>query len=85
MSKWFELNVVRKSYTSIYVEAPDGVTPAMLMLAKNSREIGRIADETTDRHDWDDFGWEEDVEVTSVKEVTEEKAKEFEVGQIGLT
>ena len=42
-------------------------------------DIGKAAKETTEDGDWDSFGWEHDVDIQAVKEVSEETATAFDV------
>lgn len=76
MSKFFKLEVIKKSVAQVYVEMPDDVEVAEMM---DYADAGRAALFTAGVHDWDDRGWENDVEVLSAQDVTEEEANEFPV------
>lgn len=76
MSKFFKLEVVKKSVAEVYVEMPDDADPIKMM---DYAGAGLAAKETTEGYDWNEFGWEKDVEVISAMDVTEEEARQFNV------
>ena len=76
MSKFFKLEVIKKSVAQVYIEMPNDVDVAEMM---DYADAGRAALNTTNSLDWDDRGWEGDVEVLSAQDVTEEEAKKFPV------
>ena len=76
MSKFFKLEVIKKSVAQVYIEMPDDADPVKMM---DYADAGKAALESTTSDDWDDRGWEEDVEVLSAMDVTEEEARQFDV------
>lgn len=80
--KFLKLGVIRQSSTDLYVEVPDDFDPVEILRSKHQEAVGKIAFETTDSTDWDDFEWEKDVEVCSVEPVSESEARQFTVGRL---
>jgi hypothetical protein len=76
MSKFFKLSVSRSETTDVYLKCNDLMTPRDAMRCP---DIGEACHETTDDTDWDNFGWEHDVEVHGCVEVSEEEANQFQV------
>ena len=54
------------------------------MRSKHQEAVGKIAYDTTDSMDWDDFEWQKDVEVHEVAVVSESEARQFAVGRLNL-
>lgn len=79
---FIELKVVKKAHSLVYVEVPDGTNLKDLWHAVNYKAIGRIAEDTVGDYDWDDYGWEEDIDVIGIKQVSEEEATQFEYGKM---
>lgn len=72
---YYEVEVVKKSYTMVYIKLPKGevITP------KDGKLITEATVETIDKHDWDDYGWADDLDVGRVKKISEENATCYEV------
>ncbi len=68
MSKFLEVEVTRQQGTTVYIEVPDDFDPVS---ARHHVKLAAI--HTVGRHEWDDDGWENTVELESVKVVTEEE------------
>jgi hypothetical protein len=84
MSKFLRVTVTRSESTELYVQVPDDFRPEDMLRYKYREELGRIAIETTDRSDWDNYAWPESIEVQGVVAVDAETANEFMVGTLRL-
>ena len=84
MSKFLKVSVTRAESTLLYVEVPDDFDPCMIFRDRYGEELGRIALETTDRSDWDEYEWEKTVEAQEVVSVDAETANQFMVGTLRL-
>ena len=80
--KFLKVQVVKKSHTDVYIEVPDDFEPRDIMHHKYREQIGKIAEETTQTYDWDEYGWEEDVDVEAASVVEESEAKEHQCGKL---
>lgn len=83
--KYLKLEVTRESGTELYIEVPDDFNIDAIGHQRFKEEIGRIAAETTDDSDWEDWEWEKDVTVQSVKVVRKEEAEQYCIGTMKVT
>lgn len=82
--KYLKVEVTRQSSTDLFVEVPDDFDPALMLRDKYRKQLGRIAMETTDRLDWDDYEWENTVEAHGVKVVSEKEASDYMIGTLSV-
>lgn len=80
--KYLKVEVTRTESTELYIEVPDEFDGATIMHQSFQERIGKIAMETTDSMDWDNYGWEENIEVQSVKTVSKDEAEQYMVGTL---
>jgi hypothetical protein len=81
MAKYVKLELTRSERTDIYIKLPDDFDESGLIHHKHQEAIAEIADDTTDRFDWDNSGWLDSVEVQSVTLVEESEAKQYCCGE----
>lgn len=67
------VEVSRSESTNIYLKVPKGWRPT----GRDSKMMGRAAKETILESEWDNFGWEYDLEVQGHKPATEKEAEMF--------
>jgi hypothetical protein len=67
--------VTRSESTDIYLKVPKGWRPS----GRDRKIIGRAAKETTSNSDWDNYGWENDVEVQGHKPVDAKEAEQYRI------
>ena len=72
-SEWLEMDITRMQGVVVYIKVPKGWRPK----GRDRWILARAAEATCKDHDWDDYGWEETVEMQSCKPCTEEEAKQF--------
>lgn len=80
--KYLKLEITRTEGTDIYVKVPDDFDHNALIRAEHAGKIGRIAKETVMNGEWDNYGWEENIEVQSIKVVPESEATQYAVGEL---
>ena len=66
MTRLLKVTVTRTSSTDLYIEVPDDFPVVEILQNKYQTELERIALETTDRSDWDEYEWEKTVEAQEV-------------------
>ena len=71
--EFLRVEVTRAQGTELYMKVPKGWRPT----GRNSRVLGKAAAETTGRSDWDDYGWEQTVEMQSYSVVNEKEARGY--------
>lgn len=82
MAKFLKVGVTKTLSAYLYVEVPDDFDLGTIMRASHRAELGKIALETTDRSDWDEFEWEKTIEACQAKVVSESEASQFMVGRL---
>lgn len=73
--EYIEVKVSRSEVTSVFLKVPKGWKPQ----GKDYKLIGRAAKETTEDCDWDNWLWEQNVDIISVKPATEGEALSYSV------
>lgn len=70
---YYKIGVSRSTYTEVYIAVPKGekITHADRKLIKTATL------ETTDNYDWDDYGWENTLEVEEISQVDENEATSY--------
>lgn len=76
--EFLRVEVTRAQGTELYIKVPKGWRPT----GRNSRVLGKAAKETTERSDWDDYGWEQTVEMQSCAVVDEKEARAFALYEV---
>ena len=79
---FLKVGVTRKAYSELYIEVPDGFDKNKLRSYELSKELGKVAKETTDSCDWENYGWEDDLDVDDINEVSVEEANLYKVGKL---
>jgi hypothetical protein len=74
-TEYIKVEVARSEFTDIYLKVPKGWRPK----GKDYKLIGQAANETTQDYDWDNYGWENDVEVLGYALSSQDEAEEFKV------
>lgn len=69
------VEVTRSESTDLYLKVPKGWRPS----GRDHVMIGRAAKQTTTDSDWDNYGWEQDVEVQGYKPVEASEAEEYRI------
>ena len=72
--KYLEVEISKKLFTTVYLKVPKNFDNNI-----SSIILSKAAEETCDRMDWDDYGWEETIEWENIKEVSEKTANEYKV------
>ena len=80
--KYLAIEVAKSATTDLFVEVPDDFDEKQFMRGLHRKELGRIARETTNEWEWDDFGWDDSLEIIEVKVVEESEAKQFKIGTL---
>lgn len=80
--KFLKVQVARKAWTDLYVSVPDSFQKDDLRKWMYRDKVAKIAAETTNSSEWDEYGWEEDLEINTIQEVDEIEAIAFSVGEI---
>ena len=83
--KTFKVSVTKTLTTDIYIQVPDDFDVRDFMRAEYQGELGRIALETTEDYDWDEFEWEKSVEAVHVTPATVGEASDYKVGELRIT
>ena len=82
--KYLEIEVTRLQSSIIYVRVPGDFDKSKLHREHGKDSIiSKACQKTLSTYDWDDMGWEQDVECQSVKEVSEQVATAYEVYDVG--
>ncbi len=68
------VEVTRTESTDLYLKVPKGWRPT----GRDYKLMGRAAKKTTRDGDWDNYGWENDVEVQGHKPVDAKEAEQFQ-------
>lgn len=72
---YYQVDVVKKSGTQVYIKVPKG-----RKVTFRDRELVRKATvETVENYDWDDYGWERDLEIEGIAEVDKRDAIQYDV------
>jgi hypothetical protein len=69
------VEVTRTEITALYLKVPKDWRPS----GKDYKMMGRAAKETTSDSDWDNYGWENDVELQGHKPVDAKEAEQYRV------
>jgi hypothetical protein len=70
---YYRVQVTKHSYTDVYIRVPKGETVTF----KDRKLIKEATVKTTTKYDWDDYGWEDDLEVHEVEKVSEKDATQY--------
>jgi hypothetical protein len=73
--EYYEVEVTKKAYASVYIRVPKGVE----ITFRDSRVISAATIETVGDYDWDDYGWEGDLETGGIWKVSEDKVGGYDV------
>jgi hypothetical protein len=79
--KYLEVEVTRIEGTTLYLKVPYNFNRKNLSI----KLLVNACKETCEEYDWDNSGWEHDVELQSVKEVTEKDATAYNVYEVKTT
>jgi hypothetical protein len=74
--KYLEVEVTRTEGSTLYLKVPGNFDHTKLRRDRD-KILVKACKETLDDYDWDNNGWELDLEVQSVKEVTEKIAGQY--------
>ena len=78
--KYLEIEVTRTQSSIVFVKVPYNIDMTKLRRGSGTDSIiSKACAQTLQESDWDSYGWKHDVEVQSIKEVTEEEATAYEV------
>lgn len=72
---YYKVDLVKKSYTEAYVKIPKG---EKLKFQDVNLLIPEFIEDIHD-YDWDDFGWEKDVDIHEISKVSEKEATIYPV------
>lgn len=67
------VEVTRTESTDLYLKVPKGWRPT----GRDYKLMGRAANETTSDSDWDNYGWENEVDVQGHKPVDAKEAEQY--------
>jgi hypothetical protein len=67
---YYRVQVTKKSYADVYIKVPKGETVTF----KDRKLIKEATVKTVAKYDWDDYGWEDDLDVDEVEKVSETEA-----------
>jgi len=67
---YYRVQVNKKSYTDVYIKVPKGETVTF----KDRKLIKEATVKTITKYGWDDYGWEDDLDVDEVEKVSEKEA-----------
>jgi hypothetical protein len=70
---YYKVLVTKRSYTDIYIKVPKGEKVTF----RDRNLIKEATVRTTTKYDWDDYGWEDDLDVDGVEKVSEKEAIEY--------
>lgn len=70
---YYRVQVTKKSYTEVYIKVPKGVEVTF----RDKNLIKEATVKTASKYDWDDYGWEEDLDVDGVVKVSEKEATSY--------
>ncbi len=76
--EFLRVEVTRAQSTELYLKVPKGWRPK----GRDYKLLGKAAKETTDRSDWDDYGWENSVEIQGCAVVEEKEATQFRLYEV---
>jgi hypothetical protein len=68
------VEVSRSESTELYLKVPKGWRPS----GRDSRLLGKAASDTTRDSDWDNYGWEQCVEVQGCQLVDAKEAEQYQ-------
>ena len=67
---YYRVGVAKKSYTDVYIRVPKGETVTF----RDRKLVKEATVKTIDRYGWDDYGWEDDLDIDEVASVDEKEA-----------
>lgn len=73
--EYYKIETIKKSFTDVYIKVPTG----RKIEFRDTVLVGRAAKKTINDYEWDDWGWENDVEINSIEKVTEEDAEIYSI------
>lgn len=71
---YYRVGVTKKSYTDVYIRVPKGETVTF----KDRKLVKEATVKTIDKYDWDDYGWEDDLDIDEVASVDEKEATSYQ-------
>lgn len=83
--KYLEVEVTRVEGTTLYLKVPWNFDVKTLRRSSGNKILIDACKETVGDYDWDDFGWEDTLEVQSVKSVEEKEATAYETFEVKPT
>jgi hypothetical protein len=72
---YYMVELVKKSISEVYIKVPKGDK----IEYKDHRLIAQAAKETVGKYDWDDYGWEKDIDINFIEKVDEDEAISYDV------
>jgi hypothetical protein len=70
---YYKIAITKKSYTDVYIRVPRGEVVSF----HHRKLIKEATLKTITKYDWDDFGWENDLDVDGLSKVSEKEATEY--------
>lgn len=75
--EYIRVEVTRSQSTQLFMKVPKDWRPSGR--AYDYKLMGMAAKETTENYDWDDYGWEDTIEVQSYKPVDAKEAESYSI------
>lgn len=73
--EYYRVTVAKKSYTEVYIKVPKGDKVEF----KDRTLVKEATVKTVDKYDWEDYGWENDLEIEMIEHIDEKAAKGYDV------
>lgn len=70
---YYVVEVTKKSHTEVYIRVPKGETVTF----RDRKLIKEATVKTITPYDWDDYGWENDLDIDGVTKVDEKEATQY--------
>lgn len=80
--KFIEVEVTRTEGTTLFLKVPSNFDNQSLFHYKSMKLLVEACKKTCGNFDWDNFGWEESLEVQSVNDVSEKEASQYKTYEI---
>ena len=78
--KYLEIEVTRTESSTVYLKVPQDFDRKSI--TRKSDILAKACKKTLSDYDWDHYGWEQDIECQSVKEVSENDATAYNVYEV---
>lgn len=78
--KYLEVEVSRQQNSFVILKVPYSFDPKTLR--RGPKFLGRACEKTLMDSDWDDYGWQQDIECQGYKEISEKDATAYEVFEV---